>query len=48
MIQHPAIDIVDQFTDAFVKGDTLTMHNLTTEDFRWWQMNNATTAYGFK
>jgi ketosteroid isomerase-like protein len=37
--QHPAIDIVDQFTDAFVKGDTLTMHNLTTEDFRWWQMN---------
>ena len=37
--QHPAIDIVDQFTDAFVKGDTLTMQNLTTEDFRWWQMN---------
>ena len=37
--QHPAIEIVDQFTDAFVKGDTLTMQNLTTEDFRWWQMN---------
>ena len=37
--QHPAIDIVDQFTDAFVKGDTLTMQNLTTDDFRWWQMN---------
>lgn len=37
--RHPAIDIVDQFTDAFVKGDTITMHNLTTDDFRWWQMN---------
>jgi ketosteroid isomerase-like protein len=37
--QHPAIDIIDQFTDAFVKGDTLTMQNLTTDDFRWWQMN---------
>ena len=37
--QHPAINIVDQFTDAFVKGDTLAMQNLTTEDFRWWQMN---------
>ena len=37
--QHPAIDIVDQFTDAFVKGDTVTMQNLTTDDFRWWQMN---------
>ena len=32
--QHPAIEVVDQFTKAFVEGDTLTLKNLTTEDFR--------------
>ena len=37
--KHPAIDLVDQFTSAFVKGDSAAITNLVSENFGWWQMN---------
>ncbi|MDG1024025.1 MAG: hypothetical protein P8I42_06945 [Flavobacteriaceae bacterium] len=37
--KHPALDVVDAFTKAFVAGDEATMRSLTTDDFKWWQMN---------
>ncbi len=33
-IEHPAIDIVDAFTKAMVKGDTAAMAELMTDDFK--------------
>ena len=37
--KHPAIEVVDKFTDAFVGGDEETIRNLVTEDFGWWAKN---------
>ena len=31
--KHPAIDIVDQFTQAWISGDTETLKSLTAEGF---------------
>ena len=31
--KHPAIDLVDQFTSAFVKGDSAAITNLVSENF---------------
>jgi len=33
-IEHPAIDVVADFTEAFVKGDTTRLANLLTDDFK--------------
>lgn len=33
-IEHPAIDVVESFTKAMVKGDTTAMSKLMTEDFK--------------
>ena len=32
--KHPAIDIVEQFTEAWISGDTVTLKNLTGEGFK--------------
>jgi ketosteroid isomerase-like protein len=37
--KHPSIQIVDEFTKAFVAGDEQKMKELVTDDFEWWQMN---------
>ena len=37
--QHPGIEIVNEFTKAFVAGDADKLKSLVTEDFKWWQMN---------
>ena len=33
-IEHPAIDVVDAFTKAMVKGDTVAMSKMMTDDFK--------------
>jgi len=33
-IEHPAIDVVTNFTQAFIKGDTTTLASLLTDDFK--------------
>ena len=33
-IEHPAIDVVNSFTQAFVKGDTVKLASLLTDDFK--------------
>mgnify|MGYP000630663307 FL=1 len=38
--QHPGIEIVNEFTKAFVAGDADKLKSLVTEDFKWWQMNS--------
>lgn len=39
--KHPAIDIADQFTQAWISGDTATLKSLTAEGFQMGQsMNN--------
>ena len=38
--QHPGIEIVNEFTKAFVAGDEEKLKSLVTEDFKWWQMNS--------
>ena len=39
--QHPGIEIVNEFTKAFVAGDEEKLKSLVTEDFKWWQMNSV-------
>ena len=34
-IEHPALEIVNQFNDAFVKGDLEKIKSLVTENFSW-------------
>jgi ketosteroid isomerase-like protein len=38
--QHPGIELVNEFTDAFVAGDAEKLKSMVTEDFKWWQMNS--------
>lgn len=45
--KHPAIDIVDQFTAAWISGDTETLKNLTGEGFKMGSsMNNSPNYKG--
>ena len=34
-IEHPVLEIVNQFNDAFVKGDLEKIKSLVTENFSW-------------
>ena len=34
-IEHPALEIVNQFNEAFVKGDSEKIKSLVTENFTW-------------
>ena len=43
--KHPAIDVVEKFMQAFVKGDAATMTSLTTEDFRAYNAMNTNWDY---
>ena len=38
--QHPGIEIVNEFTKAFVARDEEKLKSLITEDSKWWQMNS--------
>ena len=38
-IEHPAMDVVDQFNKAFVSGDLETMKSLVSDDFRWYTLS---------
>ena len=40
---HPGIELVNEFTKAFVAGDEEKLRSLVTEDFKWWQMNAMDT-----
>ena len=42
-IEHPGIEIVNEFNKAFVEGDAEKLKSLVTEDFKWWQMNAMNT-----
>ena len=42
-IEHPGIEIVNEFNKAFVEGDEEKLKSLVTEDFKWWQMNAMNT-----
>ena len=39
--EHPAIDIVDEFTKAFVAGDAEKVGSFLAEDYKWWNGNNT-------
>ena len=43
--KHPAIDIVDQFTAAWISGDTETLKNLTGEGFKMGSSMNNNPNY---
>jgi len=43
--KHPAIDLVEKFMQAFVKGDAATMTSLTTDDFRAYNAMNTNWDY---
>ena len=43
--KHPAIDVVEKFMQAFVKGDAATMTSLTTEDFKAFNAMNTNWDY---
>ena len=43
--KHPAIDVVEKFMQAFVKGDAATMTSLTTDDFRSYNAMNTNWDY---
>ena len=43
--KHPAIEIVNQFTSAWISGDTETLKNLTAEDFRMGSSMNNNPNY---
>ena len=38
-IEHPAMDVVEQFNEAFVSGDLETMKSLVSDDFRWYTLS---------
>tara|TARA_Y100000994_G_scaffold77114_1_gene63668 strand:+ start:134 stop:1051 length:918 start_codon:yes stop_codon:yes gene_type:complete len=38
-IEHPAMDVVEQFNKAFVSGDLETMKSLVSDDFRWYTLS---------
>ena len=38
-IEHPAMDVVDQFNKAIVSGDLETMKSLVSDDFRWYTLS---------
>jgi hypothetical protein len=40
--EHPKIQLVDEFTKAFVEGDKDLLKSLVSDDFKWWQMNAMT------
>ena len=42
-IEHPGIEIVNEFNKAFVEGDAEKLKSLVTKDFKWWQMNAMNT-----
>ena len=37
--KHPAINVANAFTEAFVSGDVEKIKNLVTDDFGWWAKN---------
>jgi len=43
--KHPAIDVVEKFMKAFVKGDAATMTSLTTDDFKAFNAMNTNWDY---
>ena len=43
--KHPAIDIVEQFTEAWISGDTVTLKNLTGEGFKMGSSMNNNPNY---
>ena len=43
--KHPAIDLVEKFMQAFVKGDAATMTSLTTDDFKAYNAMNTNWDY---
>jgi len=43
--KHPAIDVVENFMKAFVKGDAATMTSLTTDDFKAYNAMNTNWDY---
>ena len=43
--KHPAIDLVEKFMQAFVKGDAATMTSLTTDDFKAFNAMNTNWDY---
>ena len=43
--KHPAIDVVEKFMQAFVKGDAATMTSLTTDDFKAFNAMNTNWDY---
>ena len=34
-IEHPAMEVVEKFNNAFVAGDLETLKSLVTENFTW-------------
>lgn len=38
-IEHPAMDVVEQFNKAFVSGNLETMKSLVSDDFRWYTLS---------
>ncbi|MAR66924.1 MAG: hypothetical protein CL833_06735, partial [Crocinitomicaceae bacterium] len=43
--EHPALDIVAEFTKAYTSGDTTTLKALTTEGFKMYNMMNNDPDY---
>ena len=38
-IEHPAMDVVEQFNKAFVSGDLEIMKSIVSDDFRWYTLS---------
>ena len=38
-IEHPAMDVIEQFNKAFVSGDLEIMKSLVSDDFRWYTLS---------
>lgn len=43
--KHPAIEIVNQFNNAYVEGDVETLKSLVSEDFKMWNSMNNNPNY---
>ena len=43
--KHPAIEIVNQFSEAWITGDTVTLKNLTGKDFKMGSSMNNNPNY---
>ena len=44
-IEHPAIDVINQFNEAYVSGDLDKLKELVTDDVKVWTLRNSCLLY---